>query len=148
MAGPVTDEERSRIVALLKEDKSQGATAREVGRHVSTVNRIAKAEGIESNVAEPKKATSMRLAYSEERRLELIGKGFEKADTLLAALQDAGEFQKWTVALGTLVDKARLESGEATSRDERHNHNHPNDLDVYFKELDAAREGNATADTE
>lgn len=148
MNNPVTDEERSRIIVMLRDEKmSQNATAKAVGRGASTVSRIAKEEGIEA-YAKPKKAEKARLAYGEDRRLELIGKGFEKADTLLEVLQDAGEFQKWTVALGTLVDKARLESGEATSRDERHNHNHPNDLDVYFKELDAAREGNATADTE
>lgn len=148
MANPVTVEERSRIIAMLREGKSQNATAKEVGRDPKTVNRIAKSENIESHIAAPKKANEARKAYAEERRLNLIGKGFEKADALLNSLQDAGEFQKWTVALGTLIDKARLESGEATSRDERHNHNHPNDLDAYFKELDAAREGNATADTE
>lgn len=139
MAKPVTDEEHGRIVALLRDGKSQGETSRITGRHVSTVNRIAKAVGIKSNVAEPKKATEARKAYAEVRRLELIGKGFEKADELLAKLHDAGEFQKWTVGLGTLVDKARLETGEVTDRREQRSHNASRDLEDYFKDLDTYR---------
>lgn len=118
MAPKLAEAERERIVASLKEGKSQGQTARDAGRHVSTVNRIAKAEGIESNVAEVKKVTEARKAYAEERRLELIGRGFDKASTLLEAIADSSEFQKWTVGFGTLIDKARLETGEATSRTE------------------------------
>lgn len=125
MAAKLTNEERQQIVEHLMAGKSQGWTARQVGRHVSTVNRIAKAEGIESNVADTKKATEANRAYAEGRRLELIGKGFDKAQDLLATIADASELQKWSVALGTLVDKARLETGEATSRGES-THKHKN----------------------
>lgn len=118
MANPVTVEERARIVTMLRDDEmSQNATAKAVGRGASTVSRIAKEEGIEA-YAKPKKAEEARLAYGEDRRLELIGKGFEKAGALLEALQDAGEFRSWTIGFGTLVDKARLETGKATSRTE------------------------------
>ena len=92
------------------------------------MGRIANEEGIPSksrNIAATKKANEARKAYAEDRRLELIGKGFDKAQELLAGIADAAELQKWSVALGTLVDKARLETGEATSRGES-THRHKN----------------------
>lgn len=122
-------DERSRIVAQLREhDGNRNHVAKLCGRHASTVGRIANEEGIESksrNIAATKKANEARKAYSEDRRLELIGKGFDKAGDLLERIEDAQELQKWSVALGTLVDKARLETGEATSRGES-THRHKN----------------------
>lgn len=137
------EKERQHIVDLLRDhDGNRNKVAGLVGRHASTVGRIAKEAGIESksrNIAATKKANEARSAYAEERRLELIGKGFKKADELLKEIVSAGEFQKWTVGLGTLVDKARLETGEVTDRSERHNHNHRS-LESYFAELDRYRE--------
>ena len=122
MANPLTDKERQKIVTLLREHEgNRYAVAKEVGRHPSTVGRVAREEGIESksrNVAATKKATEARRAYAEERRLEIIGQGFDVAEKLLKACKDAGEFQKWSVGFGTLIDKARLETGKATARNE------------------------------
>lgn len=116
----VEPKERKRIVALLKEhDGNRSKVAKLCGRSKGLISKIATQEGIESvNVHTTKKATEAHAAYAEERRLELIGKGFKKADELLKSIKDSGEFQKWTVGLGTLVDKARLETGEATHRGE------------------------------
>lgn len=126
MAPKLTEAERQRIAALLADGKSQGAVSRELGRSRAVVNKIARESGVTNtvtNVRDTKKATEARSAYAEERRLELIGRGFDKADELLAKITDAGELQKWTVALGTMVDKARLETGEATNRSEsKHQH--------------------------
>lgn len=121
----VEPKERKRIVALLKEhDGNRSKVAKLCGRSKGLISKIATQEGIESvNVHTTKKATEAHAAYAEERRLELIGKGFKKADELLKSIKDSGEFQKWTVGLGTLVDKARLETGDVTSRNEsRHQH--------------------------
>ncbi len=119
MADKLTDSERRRIEALLSEGLSVGAAARETGRHKSTVSRVGKAAGIEGNVAATKKANEARGSYAEARRLEIIGKAFDKAEDLLVGIDEAGDLQKWSVAFGTLVDKARLETGEATDRSER-----------------------------
>jgi Helix-turn-helix domain len=119
MAPKVTPHERENIASLLKEHGgNRHKVAKICGRSKDTVARIAREAGIESDVRKVKKAAEVRLAYAEERRLEIIGKGFDKADALLKKIKDAGELQKWSVALGTLVDKARLETGEATSRSE------------------------------
>jgi transposase-like protein len=115
----VTDKERQRVAELHAEGKGRNAIAREIGRSAGTVSSVAAQLGISFDRSAAKKATDARLAYAEERRLEIIGKGFDKADAMLEGIQDAADLQKWTVALGTLVDKARLETGEATSREER-----------------------------
>jgi transposase-like protein len=139
MPNPVTPEERKRIVALLKESKSQNATAKEVGRDPRTVNRIAKAEGIESHIAAPKRANEARRDYAQAERLELLNEGFDKARELLDGIQDAREMQAWMVAVGTGIDKRRLESGEVTSRGEHHNHAHRYaDREEHFDKLFAA----------
>lgn len=118
MADKIMDEERARIVAYLKEDKSQCWIAKEVGRDKSTVSRIAKAEGIDTNVAATKKATKARQDYDQAARLELLNEGFDRAREILASLDGARDLQAWMIAVATGIDKRRLEDGEATSRTE------------------------------
>lgn len=149
MAPRIDKDERKQIVALLKEHGgNQGQVAKMCGRSQPAVRRIASEEGIVSINNAPKNANRARKAYAEERRLEIIGKGFDKADALLSGISDAGEFQKWTVGFGTLVDKARLETGEVTSRDEHHHREGSDELEEYFAELDAFRTRDGEADSE
>lgn len=58
---PVTPRERARIVAALKTGQSFGATAREFGRGIATIVRIAKAEGIPGDRSATKPATEARV---------------------------------------------------------------------------------------
>jgi len=118
LAPKVTDKERAEIVAYLEDEKSHGWISGEVGRSKDTIRRIANASGLNRSSESVKKAGAMQSAYAEARRLEIIGKGFDKANDLLENITDASELQKWSVALGTLVDKARLETGQATDRTE------------------------------
>lgn len=118
MAPKLTSEERERIVRLLKEGKSQGKTAKEVGRHVSTVNRIAKAEGIDSNIAATKKAIEAKRDYDLAERLLLLNEGFDKARDILPEIKEPKDLQAWMIAVATGIDKRRLEDGEATHRGE------------------------------
>lgn len=115
----LSDSEREKIVSLLQEHGgNRTRVARMAGRSSSTVQKIAVEEGILSNIRAPKKANEARGSYAESRRLEIIGRAFDKADDMLRAVKEPGDFQKWTVAFGTLVDKARLETGKATDRHE------------------------------
>ena len=118
MANRITEEERDRIVAYLKEGKSQGWIAREVGRSKDSVSRIAQESGIETDVRRTKKATEAKQDYDQAERLKLLNEGFDKARELLGDIKQAKDLQAWTVAMGTLVDKRRLEDGEATNRTE------------------------------
>jgi hypothetical protein len=118
MAPKLTDQERQKIIRYLGDGKSQNWIGKQMKRSPDTVGRIAREEGIQSDNRIPKKAIEAAKVYNEERRLSLIGGGFDKAEYLLEKIEDAGEFQKWTVAMGTLIDKVRLETGEATARTE------------------------------
>lgn len=118
MAAKLSAEERERIVALLREGKSQTATAREAGRSPGLVNKIAREEGI-VNIHAPKKANEARRDYAKDERVSLLNEGFEKARALLSAEAfGTSALKDWSVAVGTLIDKRRLEDGEATERKE------------------------------
>lgn len=112
------DEQRAAILAGLRAGLSQGKVARENGCHPSTVCRIAKAEGIDSTNAAPKRALAAKRDYDQVERLQVLNAFFEKAQSMLGRCHAPQEFQQLTVALAVLIDKRRLEDGEATSRQE------------------------------
>src|SRR5690606_22013174 len=114
---PVSEKERQQIIEALKSgEMSQGAIARKFGRHVSTINRIAKAEGIKSNVAEPKKATEARITYARAERIKLIDEALQKARSMLDNLGKPLELQQLAMALAVLLDKRRQEDDEVAQR--------------------------------
>ena len=116
MASKLTDKERRRVIDLLQEHGgNQYKVAKICGRNRSTVSRIAKAGGIASNVAVTKKATEAHEAFSEAERRQIVVDGLVKARKILTGITDAAELQKWSVAVGTLVDKDLLLSGKPTN---------------------------------
>ncbi len=139
MAPKVTDKERARIVAFLRDGQTQGWTAKEVGRDKSTVSRVAKAEGIDSNVAATKKATDARRDYTLAERLLLLNEGFDKARDLLPTIKEPKDLQAWMIALATGIDKRRLEDGQATDRTESVDPERRKRLHGTLDELDALR---------
>lgn len=143
--GPVESAERKKIVALLGQDKTPYAVAKETGRSRPTVCKIAREEGFELNVRATKKAAEARRDYALAARLELLNEGFDKAREILPEIKDPGDLQRWFVAVATGIDKRRLEDGEATSRDESHRYDHSAELEDYFRELDSFREENSQA---
>lgn len=148
MAKPVSDAERRRIIVFLNDGKSHGWIGREVKRHHTTIGRIAAAEGIESTSAATKKATEARSLFAEIDRKEVIAEMLQKGREILGKSAHAREYKDAVTGLGISIDKYLLVSGEATGRFEQHSHNHPNDLDRYFEELDRHRAGGAAARSE
>lgn len=133
MAAKLPDDERQRIIDLLQEHGgNQYKVAQMVGRNRSTVNRVAKAEGIESNVAATKKATEAHAVFGQAERRKIVVEGLEKARVMLSGISEAGELQKWSVAVGTLVDKDLLLDGKPTSINE----NRKGDIRDVFADLD------------
>jgi hypothetical protein len=119
VVGRVSREERARIVALLHEHGGNRARVSKIsGRGVATVQRIAEAEGIVSEHSAPKKANEARSAFAEADRRQIVLDGFQKARDLLGAITDAAGLQKWSVAVGTLIDKDLLLSGKPTNINE------------------------------
>jgi len=106
------------ILKALRDGESQNAVARRMKCSPSTVNSVAKANGLE--YSSPKKAVQARKDYAAAERLDLLNQAFAKAEEMLPTLTTAGWLQSWTIAIGILIDKRRLEDGEATQRMEVH----------------------------
>lgn len=111
-------ERRQAIEAGLRAGESIGKVSRRVGCAKATASKIAHAIGVVPNVQATKKASEARRDFALANRLDILNAGFEKAQTILTGIQTPQELQQWTVAVGTLIDKRRLEDGEATSRTE------------------------------
>lgn len=108
-------DERERIVAALREGKSQTSVAREFGRSSGTINKIAKSAGRE--YSPPKKANEARHLYALAERIELGNRLFrrvaEKAEDPELTARDLKDL---AVAFGVLLDKRRLEDGQSTGQ--------------------------------
>lgn len=134
MAAKLPDEERQRIIDLLQEHGgNRNKVARLVGRSPSTVQKIAQAEGFESNIRAAKKANDARRDYAQAERLQLLNEGFDKAREILKGVVEAKELQAWMMAVGIAVDKRRLEDGEVTDRTENRK---GLNIEEEFKKLD------------
>lgn len=108
---------RERIMELAEAGETRNAIARQVGCSPGTVTNIARAEGFDFAQAASKKAQQASRDYGQANRLALLNRGFDKLSALLdEGVETVAQAQTWTVAVATLIDKRRLEDGEATSR--------------------------------
>jgi hypothetical protein len=125
MAPKLTDKERARIVAYLKDDKSHNWIAKEVKRSKDTVGRIARENGIESDGRRTKKATETAATIREIDRLEGICTVLRVGASLIAQLEGMKptpdvmrSYKDGATGYAIGIDKHRLEMGEATNRSE------------------------------
>lgn len=129
----VRGKERQDIVDMLHEHGgNRSKVAKLSGRGPATIQRIAEAEGIKSEHSALKKANEARRVFAEAERREIVVDGLLKAKAMLQRIEDAGELQKWSVAVGTLVDKDLLLSGKPTSINE----SRKGDIRDVFSDLD------------
>lgn len=106
------------MVEALRAGESINSVAKRFNRGVATVTRAARSANVASEYSAPKRAIEARRDYDLAARLELLNEGFKKAANLLASIADPADLQRWTVAVGVLIDKRRLEDGDVTSRTE------------------------------
>lgn len=112
----LTDEEREAIAADLAAGTSAGRVARARGRSISTVLKVARERGIALDQSRTQKAVAARADFDRTARLELLNEGVATARRLLRGITAPHHLQQWSVAVGILIDKRRLEDGQATSR--------------------------------
>ena len=136
---------RDRIISLLHEGHGCNEIARQVACSPSTVTKLARAEGVTFERSQTKKATVARRDYAQAERLELLNAGFDKARELLDDLTTPNHLQSWTVAVATLIDKRRLEDGEATERTDVIDHGARDRLARRMGELAARRDARRVA---
>ena len=111
---------QNRACAAVGEDlgvsgRTIGLWAADLGIRLGQVSQ----ETAKSRAAQvAREALAAQRDYVQVERLALLNEGFEKARALLQKITTPQELQQWSVATGTLIDKRRLEDGEATSRSE------------------------------
>jgi hypothetical protein len=139
MAGKTIDQTlKKKIVRYLK-DHSQCATAKHFKVSPSTVNGIANSPEVKKTIlecSEPKNATRAHKTYAKKDRLLVLNKLMERVDTAIDTPElKTGQLVQLTTAVGTLLDKYRLEEKDTddTSKGEI------NDLFNRMKEADVAQ---------
>lgn len=89
--GPVTDDERARIVELLESGLSYAKVAEQTGRGQGTVSRVAAAAGWSaghSAAARTRNAREARSAYTAEARAKAAERAQERVQELLDGFFD------------------------------------------------------------
>jgi hypothetical protein len=122
----VSQVDHAAIRAALDAGESQQSIARRLGYGVATVNREAKRNGF-SGMAPYRSAPKSPLPdavvqaaedYALERRISLLNKVFDKAESMIDTATSPHKLQALAIAVGILIDKRRLEDGEVTARTE------------------------------
>ena len=107
------DESEHRFIAeAIRNGGKRNELARRFGRSPSVISKIAAAEGIEFERSQTKKASEAKRSYAQYERLKLLNKSLDKARDILPDIQEPRDFKALVVAVGTLIDKRRLEEGK------------------------------------
>jgi IS30 family transposase len=118
-ATAVDQGERQAIAAAVRAGQSIGAVARRFHRSKATVATVARAAGIALDESRTARAAAARRDFSLTARIEL---GNRLAERVREKLDDPSltpiQLQQLATAYAILVDKRRLEDGEATARTE------------------------------
>jgi hypothetical protein len=114
-----TDVDRLAVLA----DLEGGLSCRQVGRKHGcshqTVGRIAREMDHSVDRSATERATRLRRDYAQAERLSVINEAFEAVRRAIPKVAwNETNPRDLVVALGILIDKRRLEDGEATSRGE------------------------------
>ena len=120
MARPrkIKDEQRKAIAQALREGIKPVDLAKEYDVSKNTIFTIAKENQIDMLQEATKKAKAVQSVYDKAKRGQLLDKFFDKIDDQLDKDLDANDLRNLSIAIGTVIDKRRLEDGEATQRTE------------------------------
>ena len=98
-------------IKKLKDDGlSQHKIAKKLGIAQSTVSDYLKSIGVPSDQSKTKNANAARREYCAEKRIALIDAGMKRLEEMLPTIDKPSGMRDWFVALGTAIDKRRLES--------------------------------------
>lgn len=134
-----TEDEIKIIVDLWNKDKSYKQIADAVNAKKSTaqywIQSLIKQGVIEqrddSVRTNTKKASNVRREYCLEKRVALIDAGMKKLEEMLPSIDKPSGMRDWFVALGTAIDKRRLEDPPKPAE---------NESDGFMEALDAKAE--------
>jgi hypothetical protein len=119
VAKQVTRTQYETVKELLRTGKSINQIHKDTKLAYQTVRSIA----LRTNLYRPDyrmfEAQRARQVYTRERRLQILDRAFEVAETILEeGVATPQQLQQFTAALGQLIEKHRLEDGDTTSSQE------------------------------
>ena len=136
MGKAITDSEREKILALLGEGYSHGEVARRTGRSQAAVSDLAKKHSIEP-INRMLRAQAAAREYNKLERANLLNLAFDRVQSLIIREEiTARDMKDLVTALAILVDKRRLEDGEAGKISEQRTSSDRLNLDKEFRKLD------------
>jgi transposase-like protein len=106
------------ILRDLQAGVSYYRVARNHGICVNTARRIGHRHGITRSDPKVQAAAQARRSYAHTERRRLLDLAFERVEELLADVDDTKSLQQLCGALGTLIDRRRLEDDPVTDRAE------------------------------
>lgn len=112
----ISAEEVAQIVADLQEGMPKTRAAKKYHHSQHTIANIAFKAGIDTVNVIHQRSSRLLGEYNAAERLELINRAFAKASDLLEDVNTPKDLGAWAQALGVLIEKRRLEDGEATQR--------------------------------
>ena len=113
MGRPITDNERETILGLLSQGHSHNEVGRRTGRSQTAVSDLARTHGIDPVNHMPKAQAAAR-EYNKLERANLSNLAFDRVQALITRDDiTARDMKDLVTALAILVDKRRLEDGEA-----------------------------------
>lgn len=120
---PMDKAEMAAICALVLDGNSISQVAELTGRSPHTISRALATQGVVSMHPTPEAAHAAIADYSMERRRLLINMLFDKTEKIVAAIDPEDpsaprNIKDLASATGIMIDKRRLEDGEATARSE------------------------------
>lgn len=148
--GRITEQEKAQIIELYSEDGlAPESIASEIQRSEYNVKQVLKAEGLILGNGSPNTVTPTRLLqmaadeglesvrdYDKANRLKLLNLAFEKAADLLNQGMTARDYKDLVAGIVLLVDKRRLEDGEAQKISEQRSSASSLDLEAEFQKID------------
>ena len=115
----IPDNIRQEIATELREGIKPSELANKYKTTKQTVCNIAKENGIDLLHQATKKAVEVQKTYGKIERCKLIDKFFLKLNEQLDNEDNnSNDMRNLSIALGTIIDKRRLEDGEVTERKE------------------------------
>lgn len=121
---PISKKVRSQIENDLRNNRAINQIKKSYGVGSKTVYQVMDEAGIPRERREhsqTKNANIARKEYCSEKRISLIDAGMKKLEEMLPEIDKPSGMRDWFVALGTAIDKRRLEDpgkGEETESDE------------------------------
>ena len=136
MGKAITDSERETILGLLSQGHSHNEVARRTGKSQAAVSDLARKHSIEP-VNQMPKAQAAAREYNKLERANLLNLAFDRVKALITRDDTtARDMKDLVTALAILVDKRRLEDGEAGKISEQRTSSDRLDLGKEFRKLD------------